>query len=189
MPVSAWYMRLYGRVDILRVGVLPATIQSMCFILPIDMTPGRTELPVFNDFRLINRFRNMARLLFYILLFVTSHAALAQDTSPLEVVQRQLDTYNVQDIDGFAAVFAEDAKVFRNIGDTEPAMKGRDEIHAAYGKIFRENPRNKSTLMGRMVQGNFVIDHELITGRDSEFRIVAIYEVKGGLIARAWFVR
>ncbi len=114
---------------------------------------------------------------------------LAADTSPLAVVQRQLDTYNAQDIDGFAEAFAEDAQVFRNIGDTEPAMQGRAAIHATYGKIFRENPQNKSTLLGRMVQGNFVLDHELITGRDSELRIVAIYEVMDGLITRAWFVR
>jgi hypothetical protein len=55
--------------------------------------------------------------------------------------------------------------------------------------MFRENPQNKSTLMGRMVQGNFVIDHEWITGRESEFRIIAIYEVQDSLIKRAWFVR
>jgi putative hydrolase of HD superfamily len=131
----------------------------------------------------------MTRLVLVALFIVMSHVSLAQDTSPLAVVQQQLDTYNAQDIDGFAALFAEDAEIFMNIGDTEPALKGRDAIHASYGRIFRENPRNKSTLMGRMVQGNFVFDHEWITGRDSEFRIVAIYEVKSGLIARAWFVR
>jgi uncharacterized protein (TIGR02246 family) len=131
----------------------------------------------------------MARILLLVLVSVLSPALAAEDASPLAVVQRQLDTYNAQDIDGFVAVFAEDAEIFRNIGDTEAAMKGRDAIRAGYGRIFRENPQNKSTLMGRMVQGNFVFDHEWITGRDTEFRIVAIYEVKGGLITRAWFVR
>jgi len=131
----------------------------------------------------------MARFVLLMLFLVAGHAAMAADTSPLAVVQQQLDTYNAQDIDGFAALFAKDAKVFSNIGDVEPAMQGRAEIHAAYGKIFVNNPRNKSTLIGRMVQGNFVLDHELITGRDSEFKIVAIYEVQGGLITRAWFVR
>jgi hypothetical protein len=85
--------------------------------------------------------------------------------------------------------FAKDAEIFMNVGDTEPAIKGRGEIHERYGKMFTENPQNKSTLMGRMVQGNFVFDHEWITGRDSEFKIVAIYEVQAGLIVRAWFVR
>ena len=114
---------------------------------------------------------------------------MAADTSPLAVVQQQLDTYNAHDIDGFAAVFADDAEIFRNIGDAEPSMKGRAAIHAGYGKLFRDNPRNKSTLMGRLVQGDHVIDHEWITGRDDAFKIVAIYEVKGGLITRAWFIR
>ncbi len=132
---------------------------------------------------------NTTRFILLYLLVLTSHFAMARDTSPLAVVQRQLDTYNAQDIDAFAAVFAENAEIFRNIGDTEPSMKGRDAIHAAYGKLFRENPQNRSTLLGRMVQGNFVFDHEWITGRESGFKLVAIYEVRDGLIARAWFAR
>ena len=126
-------------------------------------------------------------LLFFAL--ISNIQVFAQETSPLEVVQMQLDRYNAQDIDGFAAVFAEDAEIYMNIGDSIPAMVGRDEIHDRYGKMFRENPENKSILKGRMVQGNFVFDHEWITGRDSEFQIVAIYEVHDGLIVRAWFAR
>ena len=131
----------------------------------------------------------MSRLLLFLFLIATVHASMAEDNSPLAVVQRQLDTYNAQDIDGFAAVFAEDAEIFSRLGDAEPSMRGRAAIHAAYGKIFREHPMNKSTLMGRMVQGNVVFDHEWITGRDTEFAIMAIYEVREGLITRAWFVR
>lgn len=123
------------------------------------------------------------------LLLVLSLSVWAQDSSPLAIVQKQLDTYNAQDIDGFAAVFAEDVEIFSNIGDSVPSMKGREELHARYGKMFKENPQNKSTLKGRMVQGNFVFDHEWITGRDKEFSIVAIYEVQDGFIQRAWFVR
>lgn len=132
------------------------------------------------------------RTFFFLLLWLTLAplpSLFAQDLTPLEVVQLQLDTYNAQDIDGFAAVFAEDAAIFMNIGDTVPAMQGRAAIHARYGKMFEENPQNKSTLTGRLVQGNFVFDHEWITGRDTAFSIVAIYEVQEGLITRAWFVR
>jgi hypothetical protein len=131
----------------------------------------------------------MLRIALTVFSILLSLAVQAQNSLPLSVVQQQLDTYNMQDIDGFAAVFAEDAEIFMNIGDVEPSMKGRKEIHERYGKMFRENPQNKSTLMGRMVQGNFVIDHEWITGRESEFRIIAIYEVQDSLIKRAWFVR
>jgi hypothetical protein len=131
----------------------------------------------------------LIRLVLVALFVGLSPSLAAGEPSPLAVVQQQLDSYNAQDIDGFAALFAEDAEIFRNIGDTEPAMRGRDAIHASYGKLFRENPQNRSTLVGRMVQGNFVFDHEWITGRDAGFRIVAIYEVRDGSIIRAWFVR
>ncbi len=107
----------------------------------------------------------------------------------MEVAQAQLDAYNNQDIDAFAAVFAEDAEVYRNIGDTIPSMVGRDQIHQRYGSMFESNPDNKSTLMGRMVQGNFVFDHEYITGRNEPFKLMAIYEVEDGLIVRCWFAR
>ena len=40
-----------------------------------------------------------------------------------------------------------------------------------------------------MIQGNFVFDHEHITGRNGSFEVVALYEVKEGMIIRAWFVR
>ena len=118
-----------------------------------------------------------------------SWVSMAQEVSPLAVVQAQLDTYNNHDIEGFSTLFAENAEIFMNIGDAEPRMKGRAQIKERYGKMFEENPQNKSTLMGRMVQGNFVFDHEWITGRDNEFKIMAIYEVQNGLIVRAWFVR
>lgn len=125
----------------------------------------------------------------FLIVFFMNQNSFAQDVSPLTVVQKQLDTYNSQDIEGFAAVFAENAQIFRNIGDTEPSMTSREEIYDTYGKMFKEYPQNKSTLTGRIVQGNFVFDHEWITGRDREFKIVAIYEVEDGLIQRAWFVR
>lgn len=124
-----------------------------------------------------------------ICIFLFSLAVNAQNTSPIAVVQKQLDTYNAHDIDAFVAVFAPNAQIFMNLGDTVPAVEGREEIKALYGKMFTENPQNKSTLMGRMVQGNFVFDHEWITGRERPFKIMAIYEVQNGLIVRAWFVR
>jgi len=76
-----------------------------------------------------------------------------------------------------------------NLGDTVPTMKGRDAIHKSYGAMFAANPNNKSILIGRMVQGNFVFDHEYITGRDKPLQIMAIYEVEQGEIVRCWFVR
>ena len=130
----------------------------------------------------------MVSRIFTLGLLLLSTVSFAQE-SPLEVVQKQLDTYNAQDLEGFVNVFAEDAQVFVNLGDSVASMTGRAEIKARYGAMFKANPENKSILKGRMVEGNFVIDHEYIVGRDEPFTLIAIYEVKNGLIQRCWFAR
>lgn len=135
--------------------------------------------------------RKQMRLKYYPILFTIISCTLTSraQESPIEIVQRQLDTYNRQDIVEFSSLFAENAQVFMALGDTNPSMIGREEIHERYGKMFSENPNNKSTLLGRMVQGDYVFDHEWITGREDPFKIMAIYEVKEGLIQRCWFIR
>ncbi|MFT5903648.1 MAG: hypothetical protein ACI9O2_000502 [Flammeovirgaceae bacterium] len=124
---------------------------------------------------------------FLIILCLAASSVCAQE--PIQVVQAQLDAYNSQDINVFANLFAQDAKLYMNLGDTDPTMTGREEIRTRYGAMFKANPNNKSTLIGRMAQGNFVFDHEWITGRDKPIKIMAIYEVVDGLIVRCWFPR
>ena len=113
----------------------------------------------------------------------------AQEIDPVKVAQTQLDFYNQQDLNGFVSVFAEDAEVYFNLGDSAATLIGKPAIKARYGEMFQTYPNNKSTLIGRMVQGNFVFDHEWIDTGSSEFKIVAIYEVESGLIQRCWFAR
>ncbi|MCU0404998.1 MAG: nuclear transport factor 2 family protein [Chitinophagaceae bacterium] len=109
--------------------------------------------------------------------------------TPLEVVQAQLDAYNKQDVKAFAAVFAPDVKIYNRLGDTIPSLTGREAVEKRYKELFDKYPKNYSTLAGRIVEGNYVIDHEVVTGREQTVRIVAIYEVKDGMISRCWFIR
>lgn len=129
------------------------------------------------------------RIIFLSILLIIVSLCKAQSNDPVAVVQRQLDNYNAQDLDGFANTFARDAEVFINLGDSVAGIVGRDQIRERYGRMFRDNPGNKSTLIGRMVQGKFVFDHEWITGRENDLKIMAIYEVEEGLIKRCWFAR
>jgi len=129
------------------------------------------------------------RFLFLTIFFLITLICTGQSTNPVAVVQKQLDTYNAQNLNGFVNTFAPEAEIFINLGDSVAGMVGRDEIRKRYGQMFRDNPGNKSTLIGRMVQGNFVFDHEWITRRDDEFKLMAIYEVENGLIKRCWFAR
>jgi len=129
------------------------------------------------------------RFLCLLTIFLASLLCTGQSTDPVAVVQKQLDTYNAQDLDGFVNTFTAKAEVYINLGDSAAGIVGREAIRKRYGQMFRNNPGNKSTLIGRMVQGNFVFDHEWITGRENEFKIVAIYEVEDGYIKRCWFAR
>lgn len=108
---------------------------------------------------------------------------------PVVVVQRQLDMYNLQDLEEFSLTFSQEVKLYKSIEDTVPFVSGRAELKAVYGNMFQKYPNNKSILKGRMVQGNYVFDHEYLTGREEPITIMAIYEVVDGLIVRAWFVR
>lgn len=127
-------------------------------------------------------------LIYFSLCFMNVHAQERVPT-PLEVVQAQLDAYNKQDVKAFAAVFAADVEVYNQIGDSIPSLSGRASVEKRYAEIFKKYPKNYSTLTARIVEGAYVIDHELVTGRKQPLRIVAIYEVKSGLIQRCWFIR
>ena len=106
-----------------------------------------------------------------------------------DVVQRQLDAYNAQDMDAFLATYAPDCV----IADLNGAVtqNGRDEIHARYKAMFAQYPQNKARLVNRIAKGDVVIDHEDVSrGPDGpRLEAVAIYTVKNGLIARVDFVK
>ena len=111
--------------------------------------------------------------------------------SPEEVVQRQLDAYNAVDLELFLATFSEDA-VLSDYKTGEIRAQGKAELRKIYGNLFQESPALHSNLVNRIVIGNTVIDHELISGReghDKPIELVMVYEVKDGLIYKASSIR
>jgi putative hydrolase of HD superfamily len=110
------------------------------------------------------------------------------DTSPLAVVQAQLDAYNAKDIDALMRTYAPDAEQFALHG--ERLAKGHEEMRARYLARFAE-PDLHARLLSRIVMGNFVTDLELITRNFPEgvgtLEMLCIYEVTDGRIQRASF--
>ncbi len=111
------------------------------------------------------------------------------ENAPEAVVQRQLDAYNARDVDAIVATYAEDAEQFEH-----PATllaKGRAQLRERFAARFTETNLH-ATLLNRMVTGDIVIDHESIRRTFPEgpglLELVAIYQVKDGLIAKAWFI-
>ncbi|MFN3312462.1 MAG: nuclear transport factor 2 family protein [Hyphomonas sp.] len=106
-----------------------------------------------------------------------------------EVVQRQLDAYNSQDIELFLACYAVDAQLAVLNGAVTHA--GQDAIRARHESLFSEFPENRATLVNRIDLGTTVIDHEAVerTAGGERFDVAAIYTIRDGKIARVDFAR
>lgn len=108
---------------------------------------------------------------------------------PEQVVQRQLDAYNAKNLDALMATYAENAEQFEH--PSKLLASGAAEIRPRFEARFKE-PNLHAQLVKRMVCGDTVIDQEIVSRTFPEgvgrIELVAIYEVKNGRIARAWFI-
>ena len=117
-------------------------------------------------------------------------AAAAAVTAAERVVQAQLEAYNRHDLDAFVATYAPDARGYAY--PDRPTFTGAAELRTRYGQFFAAAPTVRARIVRRIAQGNYVIDHEEITGMpgaDGAVRAVAIYEVREGRIASVRFVQ
>jgi uncharacterized protein (TIGR02246 family) len=107
----------------------------------------------------------------------------------IDIIQKQLDAYNAQDLDAYVGYFAEDCVVSGLNGS--PSETSRDAIRARYAKAFGQFPENKAVLKNRIAVGDTVVDHELVIRKPGgeEFEIIAIYSFKDGLISRVDFAK
>lgn len=102
------------------------------------------------------------------------------------IVQRQLEAYNARDLERFLAEFAEDVRVYRPPA-AEPAISGKRAFGEFYARERFKHPALHAELLGRMVLGAKVIDHERISGvREEPFEMVVAYQVVDGRIAVMW---
>jgi hypothetical protein len=108
---------------------------------------------------------------------------------PEALVQQQLDAYNARNIDALMETYADDVRVFEH-PSTLLASNAR-ELRERQIVRFQE-PNLFAKLANRIVAGNLVIDHELVTRTfpegTGELEMVAMYEVEGDKIVKAWFV-
>jgi hypothetical protein len=109
--------------------------------------------------------------------------------SPEAVVQRQLDAYNARDVDALLATYAPDVELFEH--PAKSVARGAAALRERFTARFRE-PNLHAALQKRIVMGNFVFDHELVTRTFPEgpgtLEVVMIYEVRDARIAQSWSV-
>lgn len=107
-------------------------------------------------------------------------------TTPVAVIERQLEAYNARDLERFLAEYSDDIRVYRPPA-VEPALAGK----AAFGNFYATQRFNRAGLraevLKRIVLGNKVVDHERIFGvAEQPIELVIVYEVANGLIQCAW---
>lgn len=105
-------------------------------------------------------------------------------------VRDQLEAYNARDLDGFMRCWADDCLYYAF--PDELLAEGADALRARHAVRFWE-PGLHGELIARRVIGDIVIDQEVVTrlydGWLGQADVVAIYQVRGGLIAKAWFIQ
>jgi hypothetical protein len=110
-------------------------------------------------------------------------------TDPESVVQRQLDAFNLRDVDALLSIYAEDAQLFEH--PSKLLASGSAELRERYAARFQE-PNLHAVLLKRIAAGAIVVDHEKVTRTFPEgpgtVELVMIYEVNAGRIAKAWSI-
>jgi hypothetical protein len=109
--------------------------------------------------------------------------------SPEEVVQRQLDAYNAHDVEAWLATYVENGQQFEH--PAKLLASGSAQLRERIIARFQE-PDLHARLIKRIVMDHTVVDHEEVTRTFSDgpgkIELVAIYEVRNGRIATAWFI-
>jgi hypothetical protein len=109
------------------------------------------------------------------------------DTLAAAVVQRFVDAANARDAAAMSALVAPDA-VFQRFPGGAVLVESRDSVHAFYARrLLPRSPGFRITVQSRIVESDLVIDQEHFTGTPAEQgQATWIYQVRGGLIQRAW---
>ncbi len=101
-----------------------------------------------------------------------------------DAVEREVDAFNLRDVDLFVACYAESVVV--EDGEGNVLMSGRGELRDSYGAMFEKSPNLRATISSRVRVGSYVVDEQRVTGlAEHEIHGVAIYRLDGdGLIDR-----
>jgi len=109
-----------------------------------------------------------------------------QIDQPADIIKKQLIAYNERNIQDFIVLFDEEAAFYR-YGESTPFLKGKENIKDYYANLFEQSPDLNSEIQSRIIIGNKVIDHEVITGRMGNLapvELVLIFEVSENKIIR-----
>ncbi|UWX53708.1 nuclear transport factor 2 family protein [Maribacter litopenaei] len=101
--------------------------------------------------------------------------AFVSEDPKYKIVQKQVESYNSGDLEAFVNCYDENVVVQNFPADT--LYLGHQKMRENYGSLSPDNKKYDVEVVNRITVGNFVIDHEKVTGGESISNQVAIYEV------------
>jgi hypothetical protein len=113
----------------------------------------------------------------------------AEEQIAYDLAQGQLDAYNARDIDAFMSMYSDSIKIYAF--PDQLISSGQAEMRERYATMFESTPDLYCMLVKRIVQGNTVIDQELITRKKDEPKVhaIAIYTIGDGKIQEVRFIK
>jgi imidazolonepropionase-like amidohydrolase len=107
--------------------------------------------------------------------------------SPAALVQKQVNAYNLRDLDAFLEPYHDEVQVHSYGGGLR--YSGKEAMRSIYQELFDRSPSLHCEILERISIGNVVIDHERVRGASQEpFHVVALYTIEHGRIVRVEFV-
>ena len=107
--------------------------------------------------------------------------------TPLALVQRQLNAYNARDLEAFLEPYANDVELY-DYTTGKLLGKGKDNMRKNYA-FFKQVPDLHCEIKARIIQGNIIIDKEIVTGSGGPaMEATAIYHIEGNKIKKVYFI-
>ena len=98
---------------------------------------------------------------------------------------RQLEAFNVRDLESFVNAYDSDATISR---DETLFLNGREEIRSFYHDRFRDPSLHCDVIRCVDLGERWLVAHEKVSSVDSVVEVVAVFEIENARIVRAQLV-
>lgn len=114
------------------------------------------------------------------------HLVLVSDESPQTIIDKQVETFNAKNLNGFVSCFSDSIEV-RNF-PSKILYSGRGKMKENYGQHMAIHPDTQVEVVKRIVLNNIIIDEEIVREDGVEYHQAAIYELDRGEIKSMTFI-
>ncbi|MAT89269.1 MAG: steroid delta-isomerase [Flavobacteriaceae bacterium] len=113
-------------------------------------------------------------------------AATSNAKPPIEVIEKQVASYNAKDLESFSNCFAEDVLV--RIFPDQTLYEGRQTLKSKYADYYNSVSSTSVAVTNRIALNGYVVDAETATDNGKKKKQVAIYQVNNGEIKTMSFI-